>query len=395
MNENELSQHMKIVITADHLVTPTESVEGPVVLIDDGRIVDVGSRQAKEVPGSTRHLDFPSLTLAPGFIDIHIHGGAGHDLMEADNAALSAIERHLAKHGVTSYLPTTVTAPQERILKALENLAQAIAKPNDRDGAVPLGIHLEGPFISHAKRGVHPLENLIPPSPDRLERFWRASRGTIRMMTIAPEIPGAIETIRYGRRLGVHSSLGHSDATFDQAAAAIAAGADHATHTFNAMRALDHRDPGILGAVLTDDAVTADIIADGVHVHPSVVQLFLRAKGAERAVLITDAISAAGMTDGHYRLGPLEVEVRGGRCDYQGKLAGSVLTLDRAIRNVMSFAAWKLQHAVRLATFNPAQLLGITDQRGLVAPGRMADMVALSDDGQVVHTIVAGAMVEP
>jgi N-acetylglucosamine-6-phosphate deacetylase len=381
---------MKTVITAENLVTPAEWIDAPIVIVEDGRIVTVESRSAIEIPGGARQIDFPGLTLAPGFIDIHVHGGAGHDVMTADGAALSAFERHMAKHGVTSYLPTTVTAPQERILKALRNLAQAITQPNDRNGAVPLGIHLEGPFISHAKRGVHPPENLVPPSPDKLDIFWQASRGTIRMMTIAPEIPGAIETIRRGRSLGVHSSLGHSDATFDQAAAAIAAGADHATHTFNAMRALDHRDPGILGAVLTNDAVTADIIVDGVHVDPSVVRVFLRAKGPERAVLITDAISATGMPDGSYRLGALEVEVKGDRCEYQGRLAGSVLTLDRAVRNVMSFAGWKLQQAVQLATCNPAQRLGISSERGLVAPGRVADMVALDAEGHVVQTMAAG-----
>ncbi len=381
---------MKTVITADHLVTPAEWIDAPIVIVEDGRIVAVDSRSAIEIPGGARQIDFPALTLAPGFIDIHVHGGAGHDVMTADGAALSAFERHMAKHGVTSYLATTVTAPQERILKALENLAQAIAQPNDRNGAVPLGIHLEGPFISHAKRGVHPPENLVPPSPDKLDIFWQASRGTIRMMTIAPEIPGAIETIRRGRSLGIHSSLGHSDATLDQAAAAIAAGADHATHTFNAMRALDHRDPGILGAVLSNDAVTADIIVDGVHVDPSVIRVFLRAKGPERAVLITDAISATGMPDGSYQLGALEVEVKGDRCEYQGRLAGSVLTLDRAVRNVMSFAGWKLQQAVQLATCNPAQRLGISNERGLVAPGRIADMVALDAEGHVVQTIVAG-----
>lgn len=381
---------MKTVITADHLVTPAEWIDAPIVIVEDGRIVAVDSRSAIEIPGGARQIDFPALTLAPGFIDIHVHGGAGHDVMTADGAALSAFERHMAKHGVTSYLATTVTAPQERILKALEHLAQAIAQPNDRNGAVPLGIHLEGPFISHAKRGVHPPENLVPPSPDKLDIFWQASRGTIRMMTIAPEIPGAIETIRRGRSLGIHSSLGHSDATLDQAAAAIAAGADHATHTFNAMRALDHRDPGILGAVLSNDAVTADIIVDGVHVDPSVIRVFLRAKGPERAVLITDAISATGMPDGSYQLGALEVEVKGDRCEYQGRLAGSVLTLDRAVRNVMSFAGWKLQQAVQLATCNPAQRLGISNERGLVAPGRIADMVALDAEGHVVQTIVAG-----
>lgn len=210
------------------------------------------------------------------------------------------------------------------------------------------------------------------------------------MMTIAPELPGAGETIRHARTMGIHCSLGHSDANYDQARAAIAAGAEHATHTFNAMRALHHREPGILGAVLTDDAVSADIIADGVHVDPSVVRLFLAAKGPERAILITDATSATGMPEGRYRLGALEVEVKGDRCEHQGKLAGSVLTLDRAVRNIMSFAGWNLQQAVCLATLNPAKLLGLSGERGLVAPGRIADLVALTADGKVARTIVAG-----
>jgi N-acetylglucosamine-6-phosphate deacetylase len=213
------------------------------------------------------------------------------------------------------------------------------------------------------------------------------------MMTIAPELPGALETIRYARALGVHSSLGHSNATYKEAQSGISAGADHATHTFNAMRALDHRDPGILGAVLENEELTADIIADGIHVHPSVLKLFLRAKGADRAILITDAISATDMPDGVYSLGGLEVQVSNGRCEFQGKLAGSVLTLDRAIRNVMSFAGWQLQQAIKLATLNPAQRLGISDQRGLLAAGRRADLVVLTPEGEVAHTIIGGEIV--
>lgn len=382
---------MKTVITAAHLITPTEWIESPVVVIEDGRITAVGSRDSIAAPAGARQIDLPGLILAPGFIDIHVHGGAGHDVMEPDSAALAAMERHMANHGVTSYLPTTVTAPMDRTLAALEHLGKSIAKRGpEKNRAFPLGIHLEGPFISHAKRGAHPPESLLPPSPEMLDRLWQAARGAIRMMTIAPELPGAGETIRHARRLGVHSSLGHSDASYDHASAAISAGAEHATHTFNAMRALAHRDPGILGAVLTDDAISADIIADGVHVDPSVVRLFLLAKGPERAILITDAISATGMPNGRYRLGAFEVEVKGDRCEYQGKLAGSVLTLDRAVRNIMTFAGWKLQPAVRLATLNPSRLLGLSHERGQLAPGRVADMVALTADGKVAHTIVAG-----
>jgi len=383
---------MSTVITAARLVTPLEWIESPVIVVEDGHITELQSRSSAEIP-ARRRLDFPDLTLAPGFIDIHIHGGAGRDAMEASESALAQIELQLVKHGVTAYLPTTVTALNETILGALDGLGKSIAMANRNPGrAAPLGIHLEGPFISHEKRGVHPPENLLPPSPQAFDRFWQASAGTIRMMTIAPELPGAVETIRYARKLGVHSSLGHSNATYQEAQSGISAGADHATHTFNAMRAFDHRDPGILGAVLDNNELTADIIADGIHVHPSVLNLFLRAKGTDRAILITDAISATGMPDGVYSLGGLDVQVSNGRCEYQGKLAGSVLTLDRAIRNVMSFAGWPLQQAIKLATLNPAQRLGISDRRGLLAPGRQADLVVLTPEGQVAHTIIGGEM---
>jgi N-acetylglucosamine-6-phosphate deacetylase len=381
---------MPTIITAARLVTPIEWIEAPIVVVEDGQITALQSRSDAEIPAG-QLLHFPDLILAPGFIDIHIHGGAGRDAMEASESALAQIELQLVKHGVTAYLPTTVTAPNEKILGALDGLGKAIATANRNHGrAAPLGIHLEGPFISHEKRGVHPPQDLLPPSPQALERFWQASAGAIRMMTIAPELPGAVETIRYARKLGVHSSLGHSNATYQEAQSGISAGADHATHTFNAMRALDHRDPGILGAVLENDELTADVIADGIHVHPSVLKLFLSAKGADRAILITDAISATGMPDGVYSLGGLDVQVSNGRCEYQGKLAGSVLTLDRAIRNVMTFAGWQLQQAVKLATLNPAQRLGISDQRGLLAAGRRADLVVLTPEGEVAHTIIGG-----
>lgn len=384
---------MTTFITAGNLITPAQWIDAPVIVVDAGIITDVQTRSAMALPAGARRLDFPDLILAPGFIDIHIHGGAGHDVMEADDNALARIEMQMAHHGVTAYLPTTVTAPQDRTLRALEHLGKAAGRNESSGRAIPIGIHLEGPFISHAKRGVHPPANLVQPSPNALERFWQAAGGKIRMMTIAPEIPGAVETIQYARSLGVHSSLGHSNATDQEARAGIAAGADHATHTFNAMRPLDHRDPGILGVVLEDDGLSADIIADGIHVDPSMVRLFLRMKGDDRAILITDAISATGMPEGTYRLGDFEVQVKGGRCESDGKLAGSVLTLDRAVRNVMSFAHWQLQRAVKLASLNPARLLGVTGKRGVIAAGRRADLVALTPEGKVVRTIIGGELI--
>jgi N-acetylglucosamine-6-phosphate deacetylase len=386
-----------IAITASTLFTPLERIEQPLLLMDDGSIVEVTSRAAREVPTNIRLVDFADGILSPGFIDLHIHGGAGHDVMEAGAGALPPVERLLVSHGVSSYFPTTVTAPLDATLSALTRLADAIEaaerSPQPQNGelrARPLGIHLEGPFISHKRRGVHPPENLLAPSPAAFDRFWQAARGHIRVLTIAPELPGALEVIKLASSRGVCVSLGHSNADLDAARAGFAAGARHATHTFNAMRPLDHRDPGILGEVLTDSRLSAEIIADGIHVDPVIVQLFLKAKGPEAAVLITDATAATGMPDGRYRLGSLEVEVKDGRCMVGNSLAGSVLTMDRAVRNVMQFAQWDLQQAVRLATLNPARVAGVKNG-GTLQAGAPADLVVLSASGEVRNTIIRGA----
>jgi len=385
---------MQTVITAARLITPLEEIERPLVFVEDGVITEVRSQTSREIPAGLRVTDLGDVILAPGFIDIHIHGGAGYDVMKADPAALPAVERLLWLHGVTSYVPTTVTAPVDLTLAALERLADAIeAGGNSGDGelrARPEGIHLEGPFISHARRGVHPPENLLPPTLDMFERFWEASRGHIKIITIAPELEGARAVIAEATRRGVCVSLGHSDADLQATQAGVAAGARHATHCFNAMRPLDHREPGILGEVLTDGRLTAEIIADGIHVDPLIVRLFLRAKGAEAAVLVTDATAATGMPNGRYYLGSLEVDVKDGRCMAGGRLAGSVLTLDKAVQNVMKFANWNLQQAVRLATLNPARTAGLPSSLGSIVAGGAADMVALSSSGEVRTTIVRG-----
>ena len=388
-----------IALTASTLFTPVDRIESALLLVEDGAIVEVTSRAHREVPKNSRLVDFADGILAPGFVDIHIHGGAGHDVMEAGAGALPPVERLLASHGVSSYFPTTVTAPLDATLSALARLADAIEaaeqnpqlEPHNGElRARPLGIHLEGPFISHKRRGVHPPESLLAPSPAAFDRFWQAARGHIRVLTIAPELPGALEVITLAAGRGVCVSLGHSNADLDAARAGFAAGARHATHTFNAMRPLDHRDPGILGEVLTDSRLSAEIIADGIHVDPVIVQLFLKAKGPEAAVLITDATAATGMPDGRYHLGSLEVEVKDGRCMVGESLAGSVLTLDRAVRNVMQFAQWDLQQAVRLATLNPARVAGVKDG-GSVRAGAPADLVVLSPSGEVRKIIIRGA----
>jgi N-acetylglucosamine-6-phosphate deacetylase len=381
-------------LLARQLFTPLDAIDDAVLVVEDGVIAAVGRRSDVAVPPRARVIDFGYAVLAPGLIDIHIHGGAGHDVMEGSDASLAAIERQMATHGVTSYCPTTVTAPVDTTLRSLEALARAVESAGKQDAtrARPLGVHFEGPFLSHAKRGVHPPSLLHPPSRDLFDRMWQAAAGHVSVMTIAPELDGAIDLIGEASSRGVCVSLGHSDAEMAQAKTAIAAGAHHATHTFNAMRPLDHREPGLLGAVLTNDAVTADIIVDGIHVDPAVVDLFVRAKGTNDAVLITDAISATGMPDGNYMLGGLEVQVRDGRCEFEGRLAGSVLTLDRAVRNTMKFASVSLQNSIRMASLNPARVLGIQNRKGTLTVGADADIAVFTPAGEVVRTIVGGVV---
>src|SRR5580704_2378141 len=380
-------------LSARSLYTPVEVVDHPQVVIEDGVIAEI--RSAKKAEATGRHEHFADAIIVPGFVDIHIHGGAGHDVMEDDPAALPAVEHLLAQHGVTSYFPTTVTAPMDATMRALERLGRAVKSaaadtaPAQSGRARPIGIHLEGPFISHARRGVHPPADLLPPRLQTFEKLWEASHGQIKLLTIAPELEGAPELIAEAVRKGVCVSLGHSDATLEATERGIAAGARHATHTFNAMRPLSHRDPGILGAVLVDDRLTADVIADGIHLDPAILDLFLRAKGPERAVLITDAIAATGMPDGRYHLGSLEVDVKNGTCLSEGKLAGSVLTMDRAVQTVARLPHWDFRKAVRLATYNPARVVGMTG-RGQLAVGMPADMVILGGDGSVQKTVVGG-----
>ena len=375
------------------MFTPLERVDNAALVIDDGVIVSAGPREAIEVPSGANVVDFGDAILAPGLIDIHVHGGAGRDVMEGTDDALGAVECLIAQHGVTSYCPTTVTAPMEQTLGSLEKLAAAVkrAKTNAyADRAQPLGIHLEGPFLSHARRGVHPSKDLQLASPRVFTPIFEAAAGEIAMMTIAPELAGAMEIISDAASRGIVVSLGHTNADSEQAQAGIKAGARHATHTFNAMRRIEHRNTGVVGVVLTDDSLTADIIVDGVHVEPAMVEIFIRAKGIDRAVLITDATSATGMPDGVYHLGSFEVEVKDGRCQAFGKLAGSVLTMDRALRNVMSFARLSFQDSLRLATLNPACVLGIEERKGVLKPGADADITVFTPSGEVRQTIVRG-----
>jgi N-acetylglucosamine-6-phosphate deacetylase len=314
--------------------------------------------------------------------------------MHASAAELAVVNRFLATRGVGHYLPTTVTAPIDQTLRSLEALANAVESSTPPNEARPVGIHLEGPFISHAKKGVHPPADILPPDIALFDRFQQAARGHIRLITIAPEIPGALALIEHAATRGVKVSIGHTDATSEQALAAIDAGARSATHTFNAMRPLDHRAPGVIAVVLDDDRLFAELICDGVHVAPEMVRLWLKAKGTDKAILVTDSMSATGMPDGTYTLGTFQVEVADGRAMANGSLAGSVLTMDRAVANLQRFTHSPLGVAVRLASHNPAKLLGMEDAIANPIAGQPADFNVFNAAGELRSTILNGTRVQ-
>ncbi len=381
---------MQTVLTAKRLYDGTRLLDEPIMVLEDGCIASIASRPAGAVPAGAQVLDFPEAILAPAFFDVHIHGAAGHDAMEATPEALAAMGRFLASRGTGSFLATTVTAPMDTTLRAVSGLAKLIVQEPTEPAARPLGIHLEGPFLSHAKRGVHPPEFLLAPDIATFDKLFEAAEGQVRLMTLAPELPGAVELASYAARRGVRVSLGHSNATAAETRAAVAAGASSATHTFNAMRTLDHREPGILGEALTDDRLFAELICDGIHSVPEMARLWWRAKGPERAILVTDAMSAAGMPDGEYRLGGLTVQVAQGRATTDGVLAGSVLTLDRALANFLKFTGATVEQGLRLLTRNPAAMTGFERETGRVIVGRPADLVVVSSEGSLEASFVNG-----
>jgi N-acetylglucosamine-6-phosphate deacetylase len=377
-------------LTAAQLWNGNELLDDPVIAIEDGRIRSIATGAAQ----GTHH--FPGATLAPAFFDVHIHGAAGHDLMEATPDALRAIGGFLASRGTGSFLATTVTAPLDMTLRALDGLAKLIDRPEKFDpehrAARPLGIHLEGPFLSHAKCGVQPTEYLLEPDIATFDRFYEAAGGHIRLMTLAPELAGAAELAAHATRRGVRVSVGHSDAKTAETRAALAAGAISATHTFNAMRPLDHREPGILGMVLTTRSLFAELVCDGIHTTPEIVDLWWRAKGPERAILITDAMAAAGMPDGEYTLGNFAVQVANGKATARGFLAGSVLTLDRALQNFLAFTGAPLTQALRLLTVNPAAMTGLSDRAGTIQAGQPANLVVLDAQGKLLASMIEGQL---
>jgi len=377
-------------------ITPTAEIADAGILIRDGVIEAIGARESLTLPDGAQEISATDGTAIPGFIDVHIHGAGGHDVMEATPEALRAVTRTVAARGTTSIVATTVTASPDATLRSVAGIAKYIGEEHEvtEARADVLGLHFEGPFISPVRAGVHPLEFIRLPSGPFLEQLISASAGNALILTIAPELLGAIPCIDAARKAGLVVGMGHTDATYEQARAAMAHGAHHAVHMYNAMRPFSHRDSGVIGAVLTSPEVTAELIADGVHVEEAAMRLLLTAKGAGRIILISDGISATGMPDGNYKLGGLDVTVSGGVCrNAEGKLAGSTLTLDRALRNMVALGA-SLGESVRMLTINPATLLGVEFKKGVLRAGADADIVLLDEDLHVSRVWTRGIPVE-
>jgi len=382
-------------IYASRILTPQEELLDAVILVEGGRITAIGHRDEVKIPEGAVDYVASGMTVVPGFVDVHIHGAGGHDVMEATHAALDCITSTVARHGTTSILATTVTAPVDETCKSLEGIAQYIRSHEHQENtglaAEILGIHLEGPFISKTRRGVHPSDSITRPSIEILDKFRAASDGLISILTVAPEVSGALDLIRAAVTNGIVAAIGHTDADYEQTRAAIQAGARHAVHFYNAMRPFSHRDPGVIGAVLTEPDVTAEIIADGVHVAGPAIQVLLGTKGFDTVLLASDGTAATGMPDGNFRLGNFEVTVKDGVCrNSEGKLAGSTLTLDRALRYIVSLGV-PLIDALRMATILPARRLGLAGKKGIIAIGADADLVVLTPDLRVAGVMTRGA----
>ena len=350
------------------------------VAVDGGRIVDRRWHTEGE-----RRVDGRGGILVPGFVELHIHGLGGVDCSDGRAETLSAMSRFLPRYGVTGFLPTVMTLDLDFMGGMTNLLAGGVEQP----GARILGLHMEGPFISPAFKAVMDPRYLALPSPENVRRLLGAHPEQIAMITLAPELPGALEMAR--SLPDICFSAGHSDASAEQARAAFDGGITHVTHLFNAMRPMHHREPGILGAALTDSRVTCQLICDFVHIHPDMLRLALAMKGPKRICLVSDSMMAAGLGDGDYTLGGQRVFVRNGQARIEGgRLAGSTLTLDAALRNLVSLG-WPLEKVLPMLTSTPAREAGLAG-RGSLEVGNFADMVLLNDDLTVEKTWVEGRL---
>ncbi|MFG2227442.1 N-acetylglucosamine-6-phosphate deacetylase [Streptomyces sp. NPDC048644] len=382
---------LRTTLAGARIARPSGVVDGGRITVEGDRIADVAGREGD--PGTAGTVvDLTGHLIVPGFVDVHVHGGGGGSFSSADPEECLTVAATHRRHGTTSMVASTVTGDLDELGRQAAVLAELVQQGD------LAGIHFEGPFISPHRCGAHQPELLRDPDPADVRKLVDAARGTARMMTIAPELPGGLESVRLLADAGVIAAVGHTDSTYDATRDAIDAGATVATHLFNAMPALGHRAPGPVLALLEDERVTVELINDGTHLHPAILEMAFRDAGAGRVAFITDAMGAAGMTDGMYPLGPMRVEVKDGVARISegptaGSIAGSTLTLDRAFRRAVTVDRLPVEHAVQALSANPARLLGIDDRTGSLEAGKDADLVVLDAAYEVVGVMRRGAWV--
>jgi len=383
------------------ILTPDGWIEDGSLLIEHGKISEISGE-----PGIPRRdgvewrtINAGGKMLLPGFIDLHVHGGGGYDAMMGNVDDLLGMCGFHASRGTTSLLATTLTAPQDEILRALRAVAAAMKLERKADGAHLLGVHLEGPFLNIEKCGAQNPADLHEPDMEEFKEFWSASDGAIKVVTVAPELARAEELIKYAAGHGVTVSLGHTNADYETMASAVEWGATQVTHVFNGMRGFHHREPGAAGAALMLDRLAVEVICDGEHIHPDLIKWIFAVKPAGKVIMITDSMCAAGCPDGDYLLGKLPVVMRKGTVHLKqqgggiGSLAGSSLTMIDALKKASVFTGLDIADIVPAMTLHPAIQIGVADSKGSIELGKDADVILLDEQFRVCRTYVMGALV--
>lgn len=390
---------MKILIKNAKIITPYEILSNYSTSIENNKIINIEKSNSFENADFDLVISADGKYLSPGFIDIHNHGNYGHDTMEATIEALDSMSSFHLKNGVTGFLPTTITAPPEGIKRAIKNVVEYIEiqknrNENERVKSQVLGLYLEGPYFSEAKKGAQSLEYIKNPDIKELDEFISISNNNVKIVSLAPELKGATETISYLKAKGITISAGHSNATFEEAKAGVDRGITLTTHLYNGMRSFSHRDPAIIGAALIDERVACEMICDGIHIHPAAMELAVKMKGKDGIVLISDAVMAAGLEDGEYELGGKRVFVKNGEVRLpEGNLAGSTLTLNKAVYNMVNMVGIPLHDAVRMASLNPSRVIGLSNNKGSIEIGKDADLIIFDENINVFSVIVRGKVV--
>ncbi|MCU7496387.1 MAG: N-acetylglucosamine-6-phosphate deacetylase [Ignavibacteria bacterium] len=380
---------MSLVLVGGKVVTPFRIIEKGAVVIDGNKIYELGKMNDVHIPDDSEVIDISGKTVSPGFVDLLVHGGLGHGFTDGSFEDFSIISDYFLRNGSTTMMASLYAKPEEELLNNIRNLADYIFSHPESNIK---GIHMEGPYLNKEFKGAMNEEYLWTPTVESWKKMWGASRGLIKLMTIAPELPGAIDVMRAAANDGVVLSIGHSMANYSEIELAIDNGAAHVTHMFNAMKQLHHRQPGVaLGALLRDE-LKIELIADTYHVHPAVMEFLLKVKKASGIILITDSIKPGGMHEGEeFEFADQKVRISGGKAMLDnGTIAGSSLTLNKAVKNMIQHAGAKVTEAIRMASLNGAKVLNVENQKGILAAGKDADLVVLNDDYEVEMTIMQG-----